>query len=157
MYAAFPLGGVLGGPMSAAVIAVYGWQGVFLIGGVAPLIFAAVLAAALPESPRFMLIHGPSDPRRSAGATLPLAQTAQSSFRQLFAGDYRRLTVLLSFAAFLTQLVIVFVVTWMPTLLTSAGLPLSRSILVSATFSLEESSDPCCLRASSTGSNPFVP
>jgi len=33
-------------------------------------------------------------------------------------------------------LVIVFVVTWMPTLLTSAGLPLSRSILVSATFSL---------------------
>ena len=136
MYAAFPLGGVLGGPMSAAVIAVYGWQGVFLIGGVAPLILAAVLAAALPESPRFMLMHGPGDPRRSAGATLPLAQTAQSSFRQLFAGEYRRVTVLLSFAAFLTQLVIVFVITWMPTLLTSAGLPLSRSILVSATFSL---------------------
>ena len=136
MYAAFPLGGVLGGPMSAAVIAGYGWQGVFLIGGVAPLILAAVLAAALPESPRFLLAHGPIDTERSTGATLPLTQAAQGSLRQLFAGEYRRLTVLLSLAAFLTQLVIVFVITWMPTLLTSAGLPLSRSILVSASFSL---------------------
>jgi len=62
MYAAFPLGGVLGGPMSAAVIAVYGWQGVFLIGGVAPLIFAAVLAAALPE---FATLHADTRPQRS--------------------------------------------------------------------------------------------
>jgi AAHS family 4-hydroxybenzoate transporter-like MFS transporter len=56
--------------------------------------------------------------------------------RQLFSREFSRLTVLLSFAAFITQLIIVFVITWMPTLLTSAGLPLSQAILASATFSL---------------------
>ena len=152
MYAAFPLGGVVGGPLSAYVIANYGWQPVFLIGGIAPILFVVVLAFALPESLRFLSIRG-ADPKRinaimrrllpGTSETYPKLASLQTSLpptrstlRELFSSEYSRLTILLSFASFVTQLIIVYVFTWMPTLLTSAGLPLSQAILVSATFSL---------------------
>jgi len=64
MYAAFPLGGVIGGPLSAYVIPNFGWQQVFLIGGIAPVILLLLLAFALPESVRFLLVRG-ADPKRS--------------------------------------------------------------------------------------------
>src|SRR4051812_35498049 len=43
MYAAFPLGGVIGGPVSAFIIPRYGWQSVFLIGGILPLLLSVAL------------------------------------------------------------------------------------------------------------------
>ena len=72
----------------------------------------------------------------TALAPSPSESAAGSSLRELLSRDYARLTILLSFASFITQLIIVYVITWMPTLLTSAGLPLGRAILASATFSL---------------------
>ena len=148
MYAAFPLGGVVGGPLAAYLIPNFGWQAVFLIGGIAPVVLALVLVVALPESLRFLVLRR-ADPDRVKAIAVRLTPTATGHFaapkseeaaagllRQLFSRDYSWLTVLLSFAAFITQLIIVFVITWMPTLLTSAGLPLSQAILAAATFSL---------------------
>ncbi len=151
MYAAFPFGGVIGGPLSAYVIPNFGWQQVFLIGGIAPVILLLLLAFALPESVRFLQVQG-TDSKRVAAimqrmlpgnqvqytalAPSPSKSAAGSSLRELLSRDYARLTILLSFASFITQLIIVYVITWMPTLLTSAGLPLGRAILASATFSL---------------------
>ncbi len=40
--------------MAARIIPVYGWQALFQIGGVLPLVLAAVLWKVLPESPRYM-------------------------------------------------------------------------------------------------------
>lgn len=51
-WAAFPLGGMLGGFLNAAVIAHYGWQTIFYIGGVLPIVVALVLAFTLPNSLR---------------------------------------------------------------------------------------------------------
>jgi MFS transporter, AAHS family, 4-hydroxybenzoate transporter len=148
MYAAFPLGGVVAGPLAAYLIPNFGWQAVFLIGGIAPIILVLVLMAALPESLRFLVLRR-ADPDRVKAIALRLTPDATGRYaapksenatagllRQLFSREFSRLTVLLSFAAFITQLIIVFVITWMPTLLTSAGLPLSQAILASATFSL---------------------
>ena len=152
MYAAFPLGGVVGGPLSAYVISNYGWEPVFLIGGVAPIVLVAVLAFVLPESVRFLSVRG-ADPKRieaimrrllpgksDAYPRLASLQASpgptRSTLKGLFSSEYSRLTHLLSFASFVNQLIIVYVFTWMPTLLTSAGLPLSQAILASATFSL---------------------
>ncbi|MBO9651323.1 MAG: MFS transporter [Variovorax sp.] len=62
MYAAFPLGGVIGGPLSAYLLAQYGWEAVFVMGGMAPLLLLVVLAVALPESVRFLAArHAPAD------------------------------------------------------------------------------------------------
>ena len=68
MYAAFPLGGVIGGPISAAVIARYGWQAVFVLGGVLPLMLTVVLLLWLNKSIRFLVLS--KAPAEKIGAIL---------------------------------------------------------------------------------------
>ena len=55
LFASFPAGGLIGSLTSAWVIPTFGWQAVFYIGAVAPLIVAVILAIWLPESVRFLL------------------------------------------------------------------------------------------------------
>jgi AAHS family 4-hydroxybenzoate transporter-like MFS transporter len=150
MYAAFPVGGVLGGPLSAYVVVHYGWEAVFIIGGVAPLALLLALIFALPESVRFLIVHKAPQARiaallrRFAGNVSPNARfvvterpsAGRLPLREIFSGEYSRATILLWIASFITQLVIVYVITWMPTLLKAAGLPLSRAIVTSAMFSV---------------------
>ena len=54
-FAAFPFGGLVAALTSSYVIPAFGWQAVFYIGGIVPLIVAVVLALWLPESLRFLL------------------------------------------------------------------------------------------------------
>lgn len=54
-WAAFPLGGMIGGFLNAMVIERFGWQAIFYIGGTLPIVVAIVLALALPESLRLLL------------------------------------------------------------------------------------------------------
>jgi len=149
MYAAFPVGGVLGGPLSHHVMSHFGWQAVFIIGGVTPLILLLALAFVLPESVRFLVSRGAKPVQVSHHLTRMLGQTAAYegySIREAQAGrlpvaeifrkPFARTTLMLWTASFLTQMVIVYVITWMPTLLSAAGLPLARAILASATFSI---------------------
>jgi AAHS family 4-hydroxybenzoate transporter-like MFS transporter len=49
-----PLGGVVAGEMAARIIPDYGWRMLFQIGGIVPLVLAAVLWKVLPESPRYL-------------------------------------------------------------------------------------------------------
>ena len=52
-----PVGGVLGGELAAQLLPLYGWRGVFIAGGLAPLALAGALALWMPESARFLLRH----------------------------------------------------------------------------------------------------
>jgi len=52
-----PLGGFIAGQLAAAVIVPYGWRRLFIVGGVIPLVIAAVLFVLLPESPRFLAVN----------------------------------------------------------------------------------------------------
>jgi AAHS family 4-hydroxybenzoate transporter-like MFS transporter len=52
-----PLGGFIAGQLAAAVIGPYGWRRLFIVGGIIPLVMAAVLFVLLPESPRFLAVH----------------------------------------------------------------------------------------------------
>ena len=52
-----PLGGSFAGFASAAFVPTYGWQVLFYIGGIAPVIFALLGIMFLPESVKFMAIH----------------------------------------------------------------------------------------------------
>ena len=58
IWAAFPLGGTIGGFLNGFLLAKFGWQAIFVVGGVLPLIVAAALALWLPESLRFLLSKG---------------------------------------------------------------------------------------------------
>jgi MFS transporter, AAHS family, 4-hydroxybenzoate transporter len=57
MWSAFPLGAMLGGLLNSYLIAKLGWRAIFYIGGVAPLLLAAVLFLYLPESIKFLLVQ----------------------------------------------------------------------------------------------------
>ena len=54
MFCGFSLGSILGGGLSAALIAQFGWRAIFVIGGVLPLALTPVLALMLPESLYFL-------------------------------------------------------------------------------------------------------
>jgi AAHS family 4-hydroxybenzoate transporter-like MFS transporter len=49
-----PLGGTLAALLAGQVLPVYGWRGLFVIGGAVPVVLALVLFKVLPESPRFL-------------------------------------------------------------------------------------------------------
>jgi AAHS family 4-hydroxybenzoate transporter-like MFS transporter len=52
-----PLGGALAGFASAAFVPTHGWQVLFYIGGIAPIVLALAAIMFLPESVKFMAIH----------------------------------------------------------------------------------------------------
>jgi AAHS family 4-hydroxybenzoate transporter-like MFS transporter len=52
-----PLGGAIPGFVSAAFVPTYGWQILFYIGGIAPIVFALGAMVFLPESVKFMAIR----------------------------------------------------------------------------------------------------
>jgi AAHS family 4-hydroxybenzoate transporter-like MFS transporter len=153
MYAAFPLGGVLGGPLAAWLVQHESWQSVFVVGGALPLVLIIFLALGLPESLRFIVASKGKVSKvasimkkiRPSSAFSPGDLFVIEEIQSVTGGDnssdtilrpYLRPTIFLCAASFLTQLVIVFVITWMPTLLRANGLPLARAIIASATFSL---------------------
>jgi len=152
MYAAFPLGGVIGGPISAALIAHYGWHAVFVLGGILPLLLTVALLLWLNESIRFMVLSK-AGTERIAGILRGIAPSFESApgdtyvlpqsrgvssrpTREIFGREFLRATVLLCVAAFMAQLVIVYVVTWMPLVLASIGMPVTSAILASVAFSV---------------------
>ena len=52
-----PLGGALAGFAAAALVPQYGWQILFEIGGIVPVVFALAAIVTLPESIKFMTLH----------------------------------------------------------------------------------------------------
>lgn len=50
MFCGFTLGAAAGGLVAAAIIPAFGWRSVFIVGGVVPLLLAAVSIFLLPES-----------------------------------------------------------------------------------------------------------
>jgi AAHS family 4-hydroxybenzoate transporter-like MFS transporter len=152
MYAAFPLGGVIGGPIAAGLIAKFGWPAVFVLGGILPLALTAALLLWLNESIRFLVLSRAPTARiadllqrltpafrATAGDVYVLPQSrglSERPTREIFSREFARATILLCLGAFCAQLVIVYVVTWMPLVLASIGMPVTSAILASVAFSV---------------------
>lgn len=150
--ASWPLGAVIGGAISAKMIPAYGWQSVFYLSGIAPLVLVVVLLAALPESIRFM-INSDAKPEKIAATMRRIAPSlgasAEDSFilsgekmlhglliKHLFSEGRGILTVLLWVLFFMNFLVLFFVFNWLPPLMQQAGLPVGRAILAAVLFNL---------------------
>ena len=58
LWTGFPLGGVMVGLLASRLIAAFGWQSLFYIGGILPLGLSIVLARALPDSIEFLVVRG---------------------------------------------------------------------------------------------------
>lgn len=142
MYIGFPFGAVLGGAVSAQLIAAYGWHAVFYLGGVLPLVLAPVLYAWLPESIKFQILRGKDpqavaaivrriDPARLEGQRIVVAEEQHDGLpiRHLFTEGRAAGTLLLWVVFFCNLLMLYFLINWLPAVLRQAGLPVERAII----------------------------
>lgn len=158
MFAGFPLGAAIGGYFSSLLIPAFGWQSVFVCGGVVPLLLLSVLVPALPESPHFLATSGRGSERLQRalaqlapswdGQIRPLqgAQPATPSparergrgnpFGALFERGRGRTTLLLWIAYFNSLLMIYFLMSWLPSVVRQSGLALDTAIISSVFLNL---------------------
>lgn len=148
--ASIPVGGMVAGLAGSVLLPRWGWPSLFFIGGVAPLAMAVVLAFVLPESVRFLSLTETNQGRvaaimgriwpegaRPGARFVTLSQPApRFALRELFTEGRAAVTVLLWTAYFMNLLVLYVVVSWLPALLRTAGLPVSAGAVAIACFSL---------------------
>ncbi len=149
LWAGFPLGGVVGGLLGAWLIPAYGWQSIFLVGGVAPIALALLLLIVLPESAAFLINSG--KPAERTAATLrrmfPAVSFAKGTqfllrrepkprapVRQLFTGGRGAGTTLLWISFFFAFMILVTNSSWSPILLRAEGIAIEQSAVAMATY-----------------------
>jgi MFS transporter, AAHS family, 4-hydroxybenzoate transporter len=149
LWAGFPLGGVVGGLLGSRIIPAYGWQSVFLVGGVLPILLSMILTIALPESVSFLVATGTSRDRigrtlrrifpdvRITGETrfeLVRESAPRATVFELF-GSGRALGTLLLWASFFFAfMILVTNSAWSPILLRRVGIAAEQSALALALF-----------------------
>ena len=142
-------GAVLASLVGGALIPIWGWRSVFYVGGILPIALALVLIKSLPESARFLTARG-ADPRRIAAivrriapelgdvplATAPAGQQHGIAVAQLFSEGRAAGTLLLWIPFFMNLLILYFILSWLPSLLRQAGMPVSAGITAVMVFSI---------------------
>ena len=109
MFCGFPAGALICGLAAPSMVAAGGWELIFIIGGVFPLMLAPILWWALKESPDWLNNKSLDKPN-----LVPVGQ--------LFSPRFRLLTALLWLAFFANLFALYFLINWMPSVFTDAGL-----------------------------------
>jgi AAHS family 4-hydroxybenzoate transporter-like MFS transporter len=153
IWAAFPLGGTVGGFVNSYILSNFGWQAIFWVGGVLPLVVSAALLIFLPESLRFLIARGQDTARIDAivrrirpdllaNGLLANGLPAHARFvldeeriegaplRQLFAEGRAARTVLLWVPFFTAFGTLALAVVWTPLLLRDNGIAPAQASIV---------------------------
>ncbi len=145
MFCGFSVGAAVGGLIAAALIPALGWRSVFLVGGIAPLLLAPVLAVKLPESVRFLALSGRDDTGIAAilgrffpgerfppGARFVAHETVLQGLpvANLFRERRALSTGLLWVVFFMSLLDLYFLSNWLPTVLNDLGASDAQAALV---------------------------
>jgi AAHS family 4-hydroxybenzoate transporter-like MFS transporter len=143
-----PLGGALAGLVSALLVADHGWQILFEIGGIVPVLIALVGIAGLPESIKYMTLHegqranleallagirpGFKAPPNARFVIEDEQQSPSSNPIYLFGNGLAAITPLtwLMFACNLMGYF--FLISWTPTLMGAAHVPPATAALAGA-------------------------
>ncbi|WP_337180554.1 MFS transporter [Sphingopyxis granuli] len=149
MIVGVPVGGMFGASVSHSLISAFGWESCFLAGGALGVILGPLLWAFLPESPKFLLRRSPSSPElpklmqrafpaRGLGdaGSFSTEDVVGASRSAIFAPSRRMVTIGLTVAFFANLLVFYGFANWMPTILTSKGLPLEVALRGALYFNL---------------------
>jgi len=142
-------GSFAGSLMSAWLIPHVGWQAVFVVGGLGPLLVTALAFVALPESPHFLAAFARTSEAAALarqlaptweGAESTLAAPLRTGTRvpvaELFAGARGAATVLIWILFIGTQALVFFMGSWLATLLTQTGMPIKRALFAVSLFHL---------------------
>lgn len=135
MFCGYPLGASIGAAASAWILTHYGWQTIFVIGGLVPLVLLPIVGFWVPESLRFL--HGRGKDKAIARIMRRLGiagakpvfdrdEPDQRSHRfllgELFARGRAIGTLLLWATFFVSLLLSYFLINWIPSITRQAGL-----------------------------------
>ncbi|MBR0687783.1 MFS transporter [Bradyrhizobium manausense] len=145
MFCGFSVGAAVGGLIAAALIPMFGWRSIFLIGGIVPLLYVPVLIGLLPESIRFLALNG----RDNAAAGSLLRRVAvTASFTpdtrivvneiklagipivHLFEKGRAATTLLFWIVFFMSLLDLYLLSNWLPTVLNDLGASISMAAAI---------------------------
>jgi AAHS family 4-hydroxybenzoate transporter-like MFS transporter len=122
MFCGFPLGATVGGLITAPLVGAAGWQGIFYLGGALPLLLLPALFLGLPN--------------RRPLVTNSEADRGSGQIGMLFREGRMVPTLLIWLAFFSNLLVMYFLVSWLPSLLSLIGSSLSIATLSTALLNL---------------------
>lgn len=146
-----PGGALLGGLVAAAWLPAVGWRGIFLIGGIIPLLLALVCLALLPESPALLAAKGTDVAQQKvralmsryfgveSGPTVLFFSSEDRTVRRsgsvlaLFSSRFRAVTIAVFSIYLLNWIAWYLLLLWMPTALTTLGLAKSTAALGTVT------------------------
>jgi MFS transporter, AAHS family, 4-hydroxybenzoate transporter len=133
MFTGITLGAAIPGAIAPRLIPAYGWQALFFIGGVTPLIMLVVSALWLPESIKFLVLRGHSaarvhailrqlDPMVAPGATAQVVVADEKAAKNLspallFQDGLASLTTLLWIINLFSVMTLYFLSFWLPTVM----------------------------------------
>lgn len=142
-------GSFAGSLMAARLLTHFGWQIVFMVGGIGPLAITALAYFRLPESLHFLANHGRlSEATRLARQLRPGVLVSESNLvgdarsltrvpvRELFVGARRNATSLLWVLFIGTQALVFFMGSWLATLLTQIGMSIGHALVALSFFHL---------------------
>jgi AAHS family 4-hydroxybenzoate transporter-like MFS transporter len=151
MFTGITFGGSVPGAVAAWLVPHYGWPIIFVIGGVAPIVMAAVAGVALPESIKYLTVKGGAAPVArilnamqpgaavSPGAKFVLADERHAtsfSPRLLLSDGLAAITPLLWLLFVLNLMGFYFLASWNPTLLASANVSQGMAAIGTALFQI---------------------
>ncbi|PHR62068.1 MAG: hypothetical protein COA43_00025 [Robiginitomaculum sp.] len=150
MLCGFPLGGMIGGIFIAPLIASSGWRPAFWIGGAMPLVLSVFLFFLLPESIRFLSSNSTKNnqtsqllsridktyfPRENDSFIIDKIEKNNARFVDIFS-EGRFIGTMLIWGLFITNLLMLhLMMSWLPTILTEAGITLDKAIIATSMFS----------------------
>jgi AAHS family 4-hydroxybenzoate transporter-like MFS transporter len=141
----FTAGGAIAGFVARALIPVFGWQSVFIVGGAIPLVIAIAMFASLPESLQFLAVRRRRldqvarwvrelDPTIKVDASTEYVANEESKggvpFVHLFGEGRGRVTILLWIVNFMNLLNLYSLSNWLPTVVNGMGYDQNTAVLV---------------------------
>jgi AAHS family 4-hydroxybenzoate transporter-like MFS transporter len=152
MICGFSLGAAVGGLVAASIIPRFGWPSVFIVGGVFPIVIGLISLVLLPESIRFLLVRGGSEtrarvylariaPGENVAGPLSPGQDEHDSkgafiIGELFANGRAAGTILIWVIYFMNLLNLYFLNSWLPTIISDAGIPVETAIRLTSLFQI---------------------
>jgi MFS transporter, AAHS family, 4-hydroxybenzoate transporter len=139
-----PAGNVVGGLLASILMPRAGWESVYLIGGLTPLVAAALIYMLVPESVSFLVASRAAPCKvakilsRISGTAVASASTYVTSeekfsglaFTYLFSRSYLATTICTWLAFFCTWLILLTTLAWISPLVQQAGLTAASAALI---------------------------
>jgi AAHS family 4-hydroxybenzoate transporter-like MFS transporter len=150
MFSGITFGGGLPGIVGARLMADHGWRILFTIGGIVPILIGIIVLFALPESIKFLSLR----PDRGADLVRILGRMqkglvldpksrfiigdednrAKFSYSAIFKGRLAWITPLFWLSNAINLMIFYFVNQWIPTILSSNGVPIAHAALATTAF-----------------------